>query len=116
VLDHKSVDPSKVRKHSRDKGKEIIKKSVKVKIVVLAHTHFRDLSPNSGESNWAYANSGTWLREIQASKDAKRCRLRTKSSPLPYVKISKEKGENKAIVELKFFRGNLRHRIVKVRL
>ena len=116
VLDHESVDPNKVREYNREKAKEIIDESIRFKIVVLGHTHFRDLRPNSGESNWATANTGTWLREIKASKDSKKCSLTTKPSPLPYVKISKEDGDNKALVELKFFRGNLRHRMVKVSL
>jgi UDP-2,3-diacylglucosamine pyrophosphatase LpxH len=116
VLDHESVDPEKVREYNRDKAKEIIDDSPRFKIVVLGHTHFRDLQPNSGESSWATANSGTWLREIQAGKDSKGCSLSTKPSPLPYVKISKEEGEDKALVELKFYRGNLRHRTVRVLL
>jgi hypothetical protein len=116
VLDHESVDPNKVRKYNRKKSKEIIDEKSRVKIVVLAHTHFRDLQPNSGESDWATANTGTWLREIQASKNSGKCVLKTKPSPLPYVKISKERGENKALVELKFYRGKLRHRMVKVNL
>lgn len=116
VLDHESVDPEKVREYNRGKAKEIIDDSPRFKIVVLGHTHFRDLQPNSGESSWATANSGTWLREIQAGKNSNKCSLTTKPSPLPYVKISKEDGEDKALVELKFYRGNLRHRTVRVRL
>lgn len=79
------------------------------------HTHIHDLQPPQPYSQWAYANSGTWLDDItHDSSDG--CQLRSSPSSLPYVKISKEEGEDIALVELKFFRGTSEDRLVKVRL
>jgi UDP-2,3-diacylglucosamine pyrophosphatase LpxH len=119
VLKHKSVDPLKVRKSNEEAAKEIIDNSQGIqptRIVVFGHTHFRDLQPRSAESDWAYANTGTWLDEIQAGRTASGCSLTTSPSPLPYAKISREKDANKVLVELKFYRGNLAHRVVRVTL
>jgi UDP-2,3-diacylglucosamine pyrophosphatase LpxH len=123
VLDHPNVDPTKVKNDNKGYAEEIMDEFPNVKIVVLGHTHFRDLRPGSGESDWAYANSGTWLKEITASKDSENCLLKSKPSPLPYIKISKEaregeneEGEDKALVELKYYRGNFAHQLVKVKL
>ena len=119
LLDHPSVDPAQVKKNAEESAKSITDNSdmsPRVQVVVFGHTHLRDLQPLKGEATWAYANTGTWLSDIKASKDSSGCHLTETPSDLPYVKISKEDGEDNALVELKYFRGNLRHRTVKVRL
>ena len=95
----------------------MIKKSNKFKIVVLGHNHFSHLEPKtSGVSEWGYANTGTWLKKVKASTDSKNCFLKSKPSALPYVKISKEKGQDKALLELKYFRGTFQDQLLKVKL
>jgi hypothetical protein len=57
----------------------------------------------------------TWLDDI-THDSSEGYRLKSSPSNLPYVKISKEMGEDIALFELKFFEGILKDRLVKVRL
>ena len=112
------IDPDNINRNELAEALEIIndvKRIPRRKIVVFGHTHIHDLQPPQPYSQWAYANSGTWLDDI-TSDSSKGCQLKSSPSALPYVKISKEKGEDIALVELKFFKGTSKDRLVKVRL
>ncbi len=118
-MDHPSVNPKKVKDDNKGFAEKIIAEKPEVKIVVLGHIHFTDLRKMEGEKG--YANTGTWLKNVKASKDSKDCLLKTSPSPLPYVKISKEResnenGEDIALVELKYYRGIFQDQIIKVRV
>ena len=116
ILDE--ISPSQIRSDDLDEATEIIEDSdSRVHIVVFGHNHERDLQPHIGKSDWAYANTGTWLKKIQYHRDSSgNCVLRVIPSELPYVKISKDNDPRYALVELKFFRDGSRiaHRVVRV--
>jgi UDP-2,3-diacylglucosamine pyrophosphatase LpxH len=119
ALDHPNVEPKKVKDDNRGFAEKIMEEKPEVKIVVLGHIHFTDLIKMAGEKG--YANTGTWLKKVRASKDSKDCLLKTSPSPLPYVKISKalesnEDGEDIALVELKYYRGMFQDQMIKVRV
>ena len=112
------IDPEHINRNELEEALEIIndiKRIPQRKIVVFGHTHIHDLQPPQPYSQWAYANSGTWLDDITYDS-SEGCQLKSSPSNLPYVKISKEKGEDIALVELKFFKGTSEDRLVKVRL
>jgi UDP-2,3-diacylglucosamine pyrophosphatase LpxH len=112
------IDPDNIKKNELEEALEIINDIKRIpprKIVVFGHTHIHDLQPPQPYSQWAYANSGTWLDDI-THDSTEGCQLRPSPSSLPYVKVSKEKGEDIALVELKFFRGTPEDRLVKVQL
>jgi UDP-2,3-diacylglucosamine pyrophosphatase LpxH len=112
------IDPENINRNELEEALEIINDVERIpqrKIVVFGHTHIHDLQPPQPYSQWAYANSGTWLDDI-THDSSEGCQLKSSPSTLPYVKISKENGEDIALVELKFFRGNSEDRLVKVRL
>jgi UDP-2,3-diacylglucosamine pyrophosphatase LpxH len=112
------IDPENINRNELEEALEIINDVERIpqrKIVVFGHTHIHDLQPPQPYSQWAYVNSGTWLDDINLdSSDG--CQLKSSPSKLPYVKISKEEGEDIALVELKFFKGTSKDRLVKVRL
>jgi len=112
------IEPSSVRANELKEALEIINDSSKIpsyKIVVFGHTHLHDLQPPQPYSSWAHANTGTWIDDIEFSP-SNGCTLTSSPSHLPYVKISKQEGEEIALVELKFFSGNSADRLIKVRL
>jgi UDP-2,3-diacylglucosamine pyrophosphatase LpxH len=112
------IDPKKINRNELEEAHKIIDDNKRIpqrKIVVFGHTHIHDLQPSQLYSQWAYANSGTWLDDI-IFDSTQGCQLKSSPSNLPYVKISKEKGEDIALVELKFFKGRQKDRLIKVRL
>jgi len=112
------IEPSSIRANELDEAREIINDATRIpsyKIVVFGHTHLHDLQPTQLYSSWAHANTGTWIDDI-VFDSSNGCQLISSPSHLPYVKISKQKGEDIAIVELKFFSGNSADRLLRVRL
>lgn len=91
------------------------------RIVIFGHTHIKDQQPASGETDFCYVNSGSWLRHIRFRRQqnwretGKRCRVLTQPSPLPYVKVS-HPGGMRALVELISYRGGGTQSAVTVRL
>lgn len=115
----KETAPDKVREETREDAEEILDdddRRPRVKILVTGHTHLEDLDPASGETSKAYANTGSWFRRISARQGTSGCTLQVFPSDLPYVRISKEKDENKALVEMNYFSGRIVGKIVKVNL
>jgi UDP-2,3-diacylglucosamine pyrophosphatase LpxH len=112
------IEPSSVKANELKEALKIINDTSKIssyKIVVFGHTHLHDLQPTQPYSSWAHANTGTWIDDITFSS-TNGCTLTSSPSHLPYVKISKQEGEEIALVELKFFSGNSADRLVRVRL
>jgi len=112
------IDPSNIRASELAVAQGILNDASRIpryKIVVFGHTHLHDLQPPQLYSSWAHANTGTWIDD-NVFTSTNGCQLTSSPSHLPYVKISKQEGEEIAIVELKFFSGNSPDRLLRVRL
>ena len=109
---------STMRKISFDGDKKIVdevNRSPHVKIVTFGHTLMEDIVPGGGESPLALTNTGSWLKNIKFSDRGGNCKLDIESNNFPSVKKSKEKGANKALVEMKYFSEIDKHKLVKFR-
>ena len=87
-----------------------------VRILVTGHTHLEELVPRSGETDRAYANTGSWFRRVRAGQNSTGCVLTVSPSKLPYVRVSRERDANRALVELLYFSGDPPVGLVRVDL
>ncbi|MFC1855332.1 metallophosphoesterase [Thermodesulfobacteriota bacterium] len=112
ILD--KIDPKQINEDERNAALEKMDELNKaggrdrVRIVLYGHTHIKDIHPKEGPVRRAYANTGTWLRDIKYKQDYfKGCTLTASPSDLPFVKVSAyidSDGKRYAFMELKTFR------------